>query len=215
MDMFPPLRLFPNESLNITELILRSRKDDDVAIYFAREDSSGIEQVTWRDLRELVRRIRGAMVSSGVVAGDIIASVISNSVEAMVICMAALSLGAIWSSSSCDLGTAGIFDRYRHIHPKMVFADDSYIYSGKTVNLGERIIEWSQKLDKSTDKLRDVVVINSTNAPVDLSKVPRGCTLRSFLDRCSNDELSFNLVPFSHPAFILFSSGTVSFLYYP
>lgn len=192
--------------------MLRNRRDGDVAIYFAREGVSEVENVTWKEFRERIRRIRSALTNSGVVEGDIVAAVISNSVHAMEICLAALSIGAVWSSSSCDLGTAGIVDRYKQISPKVIFADDGYVYAGKTIDLGERIADWSHQLGRDTSKLIDVVVIPYCNLGPDLSKIHLGCTLRAFLDRDSGEELSHNVVPFSHPAFILYSSGTVSLL---
>lgn len=208
--MFPPPTFFPSESLNITEIMLRNRRDDDIAIHFAREGVSNIENVTWKEFRERIRRIRSALTNSGVVEGDIIAAVISNSVDAMAICLAALSIGAVWSSSSCDLGTAGIVDRYKQISPKVIFADDGYVYAGKTINLEERIVDWSHQLGRATSKLIDVVVIPYCNLRPDLSKIHLGCSLQTFLDRDSDQELRFDFVPFSHPAFILYSSGTVS-----
>lgn len=210
VNMFPPPTFFPSESLNITELMLRNRRDGDIAIHFAREGVSDVENVTWGEFRERIRRIRSALTNSGVVEGDIVAAVISNSVDAMAICLAALSLGAVWSSSSCDLGTAGIVDRYKQISPKVIFADDGYVYAGKTINLEERIIDWSHQLGRETSKLIDVVVIPYCNLGSDLPKIHLGCTFQSFLDRDSGEELSFIVVPFAHPAFILYSSGTVS-----
>lgn len=208
--MFPPPKFFPSDSLNIAEMILRDRIDDQIAIHFAREGVTGVEKVTWRDLRERIRRIRSAMVNSGVVAGDVVAAVISNSVDAMAISLAALSLGAVWSSSSCDLGTTGITDRYRQVNPKMIFADNGYVYAGKTANLQDRITTWSRELGQATRNLTDVVIVPFTDVSFDVSKVYRGCTLQSFLERDTGDDLKFNVVPFSHPAFILYSSGTVS-----
>jgi acetoacetyl-CoA synthetase len=151
------------------------------------------------------------MVQSGIVAGDVIASVISNSVDAMAICLAALSIGAVWTSSSCDLGSAGIIDRYKQISPKLIFADNGYIYAGKTINLQDRIADWSHKLGYDTSKLTNVVVIHYCKFETDLAKVYLGCTLQAFLERGSDEALSFKMLPFSHPAFILYSSGTACF----
>jgi acetoacetyl-CoA synthetase len=209
--MFPPAKFFPTSFLNIAENILRGRADSVVAIHFAREGVSGIEPVTWKAFREHIRAIRSAMVNSGVVKNDVVAAVISNSVDAMAICLAALSLGAVWSSSSCDLGTTGIIDRYRQISPKLVFADDGYTYAGKTIKLGDRIVDWSHRLD-CDQTLKNVVLVPYCNVPVAFEEIHRGCTMQSFLQRDTGEQLDFKLVPFSHPAFILFSSGTVSSL---
>ncbi|KAH7142767.1 acetoacetyl-synthase [Dactylonectria estremocensis] len=206
--MFPPPRFFPTEELNVAEMMLRGRKDEEVAIHFARETISGLEHLSWGDLRERVRKIRSAMVNSGVRRGDVVAAVISNSVHAIAIAMAVLSIGAVWSSTSCDLGVAGIVDRYSQVSPKIVFADDGYVYAGKAVDLASRIRQWSLDLQRQTGKLSDVVVISSCNMEMDVSDVDHECTFEDFLSRDSGHSLEFDMVPFSHPAFILYSSGT-------
>lgn len=208
--MFPPARFFPNDTLNLAEFLLRDGKDNDVAINFVREGVSGIEKVTWGDLRSRTRVVRDAMVNSGVQAGDVVASVISNSIDAIVICLAALSIGALWSSASPELGVDAIVDRYAQVSPKLIFADDGYIYAGKLIKLEDRIKGWASKIDKRSDsKLSDVIIIPYCKLSVDASKICRGSSLQNFLLRGTGHELSFADLPFSHPAFILYSSGTV------
>lgn len=210
MPLFPPPTFFADDYLNLAELMLRYGKDGDVAIHFAREGTAQIEHVTWYQLRERIRRVRDALQSSGIQAGDVVAAVISNSVDAIVICVASLSLGAVWSSSSPDLGIEGIVDRYGQVDPKIVFADDAYIYAGRTVNLADRILKWSCSIGKMSKDLRDVVILPYCSMAFDASNVYHGCTFESFLARGTGRELSFSFMPFSHPAFILYSSGTVS-----
>ncbi|KAL9562799.1 hypothetical protein ACKAV7_012985 [Fusarium commune] len=206
--MFPPPKFFPDATLNIAELIFRGRKDTDIAIYFSRESLSDVEKVTWASLRERVRKLRSALVNSGVVAGDVVTAVISNSVDAIVICLAALSIGALWSSTSCDMGVGGIVDRYSQIRPKIIFADQGYVYAGKIIDLSDRIRQWSSELRQRSDMLARVVVIpNPTLNSIALHQ-PNTYTLKGFLKANRGDQLLFEIVPFSHPAFILFSSGT-------
>lgn len=209
--MFPPPKFFPDDYLNIAELMLRNGKDEEVAIHFAREGITETEHVTWRQLRERIRKVRSALECSGIRAGDIVAAVISNSVDAIVICLASLSLGAIWSSSSPDLGPEGIVDRYGQIDPRIIFADDGYIYAGKKIYLKGRILKWSHSVGRACKDLTNIVVLPYCNPAPDTSDVYRGCTWESFLERSAEKALSFALMPFSHPAFILFSSGTVSY----
>ncbi|KAH6871223.1 acetoacetyl-synthase [Thelonectria olida] len=206
--LFPPPRFFPDETMNMAEFLLRNGKDSSVAIHFAREGVPGIERVTWQELREQVRTVCDAMINSGIVSGDIIAAVISNSVHAIVLCLATLSLGAIWSSTSPDLGPDGIVDRYIQVNPKIIFADDGYIYAGKLVKLGNRIERWSQTLTRANSTLKDVVIIPSCNLDTDASRIDYRCTYDSFLQRGTGNKLEFAMFPFSHPAFILYSSGT-------
>ena len=111
---------------------------------------------------------------STALVATVVAAVITNSVEAMVICLAALSIGALWSSSSPDLGPEAICGRYGQIDPKLVFADDSYLYAGKLVKLHPRIEQWSERLGQAGTQLRNVVVIANLGLTTDCSKVYRG-----------------------------------------
>lgn len=167
-------------------------------------------KVTWRTLRERVRETRDALDNSGIGVGDMVVAVMSNSVDTIVICLAALSLGAVWSSSSPDLGPAAITDRYMQINPKIVFADDGYLHRGQRVSLADRIRQWSEPICQAAKSLRDIVVVPFCKLDIDTSKIHRGCSWDSFISRTSGQELTFNLQPFSHPAFAMFSSGTVS-----
>ncbi|KAJ9144947.1 Acetoacetyl-synthase [Pleurostoma richardsiae] len=208
VPLFPPPKFFPADSLNITEFLLRDGKDSDVAIHFAREGIPGVQRVTWRDLREQVRQVRDALLNSSVGVGDVVAAVISNSASALVLCLASLSVGAVWSSSSPDLGPDAIVDRYEQVDPKIIFADDGYIYAGKRIDLELRLVQWSQALGRSDKQLRDVVILPYCSLNPNLSRIYRGCAYESFLRRDTGQKLSFSILPFSHPAFILYSSGT-------
>jgi acetoacetyl-CoA synthetase len=150
------------------------------------------------------------MVKSGVQEGDVIAAVMSNSVDTMVFCLAALSIGAIWSAASCEMGVEAIVDRYFQVKPKIIFADDGYVYAGKLNKLEDRIKQWSQVLGGKIDSLVNVVVIPYCKLPIEYSKVYRGISFEQFLKRDGGEELKFQFFPFTQPAFILYSSGTVS-----
>ena len=190
-------------------MLLRDGSPNDVAVHFVREGVAGIEQITWSDLRERTRIARNAMITYGVKEGEKVAAVISNSVNAIVICLATLSIGAIWSSASCDLGAKAIVDRYGQIEPRLVFADNAYVYAGKTHKLESSIVQWSRELKKKSLGLFDVVILPYCDVAVEISKITRGITWDTFVERKSEEQLGFNHVPFSHPGFILFSSGTV------
>jgi acetoacetyl-CoA synthetase len=184
------------------------RNDGDVAIHFVREGKPGIENVTWSALRERTRAAYDAMINSGVQVGDKVAAVISNSVDAIVLCLATLAIGAVWSSASCELGAKAIIDRYDQIKPKLAFVDNAYIYAGKLTNLEDRISQWSPTLMEGNSSLK-VVVLPYCNVETDLSRISRAITWAEFLNRGTGVSLSFRQLPFDHPGFILFSSGTV------
>ncbi|KAI1046063.1 hypothetical protein LB505_013985 [Fusarium chuoi] len=208
--MFPPPRFFPTSTLNLAELIFRDRKGTEIAIYFSRESLNDVEEVTWASLRERVRKLRSALINSEVVAGDVVAAVISNSVDAMVICLAALSIGALWSSTSCDMGAGGIVDRYSQIRPKIIFAEQGYVYAGKTIDLSDRIRQWSRELRERDETFTtQVVLVPNPNIIISPLHDSNSCTFGDFSKADRGDQLLFEMLPFSHPAFILFSSGTV------
>ncbi|KAF2020077.1 acetoacetyl-synthase [Aaosphaeria arxii CBS 175.79] len=209
-NLLPPPRFFPDSMFNIAELILRGTKDEDIAIHFVREGVKGIAKVTWREIREQVTAIRDAMLNFGIKTGDIIAAVISNSVYAVCLCLATLSIGAVWCSSSPDLGPEAIVDRYAQVDPKLIFADDGYIYAGKLIQLQNRISQWSETIAKLAPSLQGVVIIPYCKLAMPMSKIRFGLSYDNFLQHARNrdPQLDFHLLPFSHPAFIVFSSGT-------
>jgi acetoacetyl-CoA synthetase len=155
--------------------------------------------------------MREAMVSHGVQTEDVVAAVISNSVDAMVICLAALSIGAIWSSASCELGTEAIVERFSQVNPKLVFADDAYRYAGKLISLADKMENWSQKLGTKCRALKAVIVVPYCMVDIQLENIWHGKSMVDFLGATQGRELSFEYLPVSQPAFILYSSGTVCF----
>ena len=207
--MFPPPPFFPHSVLNITELILREKKDDSIAIYFAREGVSGVTEFTWKQIKEQVRKIRNALLSTGIGPGDVVATVISNSVYAICICLATLSIGAVWSSSSPDLGPEAIVDRYAQVNPKLIFADNGYVYAGKHIKLESSISKWSHELGKKSPSLRKVVIVPYCKLQMDIGEIYFGTSFNDFLAAGESQQMQYEMVPFSHPAFILYSSGTV------
>lgn len=170
----------------------------------------GVEHVTWEELNSRVGRVYDAMIASGVRQGDRIAAVISNSVDAIAICLATLAIGAIYSSASPDLGAQAIVDRFQQISPKLIFADDGYFYAGKSTVLGQRISEWAARLAVGESNLQKVVVLPINGNIEDICAIHNGVTWKEFLSQDNGNILNFNMLPFSHPAFILYSSGTVS-----
>jgi acetoacetyl-CoA synthetase len=211
VPLFPPPEFFPDETFNIAEMILRSGNDNETAIYASLEGVAGIQEITWSELRARVRQAYDSMKSIGLCANDRVAAVVSNSVHAIVLALATLAHGAIWSSASCDMGVKAILDRFQQIQPKIVFAESSYIYAGKDIDLLSRISEWSRELKITNRQASMTVLLPSERGTRRSASVPDCVTWEDFLSKATGCKLAFRNCPFAHPAFILFSSGTVSF----
>ena len=212
VPLFPPPEFFPDERFSIAELILRRGGDNETAIYGSFEGVPGIQKVTWSELRARVQQAYDSLGSIELRANDKVAAVISNSVHAIVLCLATLAHGAIWSSTSCDMGVKAILDRYQQIRPTTVFAERSYVYAGKQIDLHSRISEWSRELKRTNPQMKMTVLLLSDRGISRRTSIPDCVSWDDFSNRATGRKLVFTKFPFSHAAFILFSSGTVSFI---
>ena len=201
-DRMPGAKWFPDAHLNFAENLLR-RRDDAIAIVFRGEDRA-YSTLTYSDLYDQVSRLAQALRSEGVVAGDRVAGYLPNMPEAVVAMLAAASLGAVWSSCSPDFGVQGVLDRFGQIEPKVLFAADGYHYGGKTIDLVPRLREIVDRLPS----VERVIVVPYIRAQSDVSDV-RAAVL---LDGCTHGfdpaPIEFTRLPFDHPLYIMYSSGT-------
>ncbi|XP_073917342.1 acetoacetyl-CoA synthetase isoform X3 [Castor canadensis] len=200
---------FKGSRLNYAENLLRHREHDRVALYVAREGREEIVKVTFEELRQQVALFAAAMRKMGVKKGDRVVGYLPNGVHAVEAMLAAASIGAIWSSTSPDFGVNGVLDRFSQIQPKLIFSVEAVIYNGKEHgHLGKL-----QQVVKGLPDLKRVVVIPyvTSREKIDISKIPNSMFLDDFL-ACGTGEqapqLEFEQLPFSHPLFIVFSSGT-------
>ncbi|KAI9197150.1 uncharacterized protein BJ171DRAFT_241045 [Polychytrium aggregatum] len=200
MDRIP--KWFLDARLNYAENIL-AYKDDHVAIIGAGEGDT-IEKITYAELHERVRVLAGALRAHGVRPGDRIAGYVPNSPQTVICMLAATSLGAIWSSASPDFGVTGILDRFSQIQPKIIFSINAVLYNGKTHDHLEKL----KAVVDGLDSLEKVVVFPFVDQPFDLSGIPKSSSLAEFLSTSDNGPLVFEQLPFDHPLFILYSSGT-------
>ena len=196
----PGAKWFQGSRLNYAENLLRFR-DERVAIHFRGEDQVQ-RSLTYGELYTLVARTAQAMKDAGVSSGDRVAGFIPNLPEAVIAMLAASSLGAIWSSSSPDFGIKGVLDRFSQIEPKIVFAADGYFYACKRFDSLEKL----QNILYELPSVEKVVVISYTQTP-DLSDVPNSMHWNDFIDNHAT-EVSFTPLPFDHPLYIMYSSGT-------
>ncbi|KAJ7121268.1 acetoacetyl-CoA synthetase [Mycena crocata] len=194
---------FPDARLNYAENLLH-RRDDAIACT-AGGESCVVHHYTHRQLRELVRQMASAMRQHGLQAGDRVAGIVNNTITAVVICLASASIGAIFSSTATDMGTHGILDRYRQIQPKFIFAETEVLYAGKVIDLVPKVSEVFRDLRKHG--LQHGITLPSLISGKEIS-IPDSSLLSEFLCKDDGRELTFEQLPFSHPLYILYSSGT-------
>ncbi|KAM5238505.1 acetoacetyl-CoA synthetase isoform 2-T2 [Ctenodactylus gundi] len=200
---------FRGSRLNYAENLLRHTENDRVALYVAREGREDIEKVTFEELRQQVALFAAAMRKMGVKKGDRVVGYLPNSMHAVEAMLAAASIGAIWSSTSPDFGVNGVLDRFSQIQPKLIFSVEAVVYNGKEHSHMDKL----HRVVKGLPDLKKVVVIPYINPreKIDISKIPNSVFLEDFLARGSGEQtpqLEFEQLPFSHPLFIMFSSGT-------
>ena len=194
-------RYFPDARLNFAENLLRQRTGAPAII--ARNESGRHREVSWRDLYDLTSRLARAMRAAGLQPGDRIALLLPNVPEAVAIALAAASIGAVVSSASPDFGARGVVDRFGQVGPRLLFVADGYTYRGKrydTLSRVPRILEGLPSVE------RTVVVPNLEHGAPSTASDP--VTLHDFIDPHPATEIDFPRLPFDHPLYILFSSGT-------
>jgi acetoacetyl-CoA synthetase len=196
-------KFFPYAKLNFAENLLR-HKGDGEAIIFRGEDKVE-RRMTWDDLHALVSKLLQFMLAEGVKPGDRIAGMMPNMPEAVALMLAASSIGAVWSSCSPDFGAQGVLDRFGQIEPKLFFACDGYWYNGKRIDVSDKIAEVTTKLPSCK---RSVIVTYLGEAEAVTSKAANGIALDTALASFTAKAVEFTRLPFDHPLYILFSSGT-------
>jgi len=201
-DKMPGARWFAKARLNFAENLLR-RRDSQTGIVFWGE-SAVRRKMTHAELYDLVSRTAQALRALGVAPGDRVAGFMPNMPETIVAMLAATSIGAIWSSCSPDFGTQGVLDRFGQIEPKVLFCVDGYYYSGKTHDLLNRVQEIASQLPT----LEKVVVVPYLIARPLTSEIPNAVHLSGFVAPFEPADIAFARMPFDHPLYILYSSGT-------
>jgi acetoacetyl-CoA synthetase len=202
-DLMPGARFLPDATLNFAENLLR-RSDDREAIVFRGEDRV-YRSMTWRELSDLVSRLQQALAARGIGPGDRVAALMPNLPETIAAMLATASLGAVWSSASPDFGPRGALDRFGQIAPKLLIACDGYYYAGKVIDISARLVEIAEGLPTADA----IVVVPYLGRAVEAARaIPRGVALEDFIAPFTPLPVAFTRLPFSHPLYILFSSGT-------
>jgi acetoacetyl-CoA synthetase len=199
----PGARYLPDSTLNFAENLLR-RSDGGEAIVFRGEDKV-VTRLTFAELNALVSRMQQALRAAGVGVGDRVAAMLPNGPDAVALVLAVTSIGAIWSSCSPDFGERGVHDRFGQIEPKIFVTVDGYWYNGKPIRLLDKLKPIVDHLPSA----QAVVIVDYLGEAEAVAKaLPRGTTLAAFLQPFAAKPVTFERLPFDHPIYILFSSGT-------
>jgi acetoacetyl-CoA synthetase len=202
-DRMPGATFFPDAQLNFAENLLR-RSGEGEAIVFRGEDKLEA-RLTWAELHALVSRLQQWLSSQGVTVGSRVAAMMPNMAETVAAMLATSALGATWSSCSPDFGVRGVLDRFGQIEPTAFIACDGYWYAGKRIEIADKLKEIVPALGsvKSTLIVPYLGIAEEVEAAL-----PNTVSLPKAIERFEPRPVTFERLPFNHPLYILYSSGT-------
>lgn len=200
-NTMPHYRWFEGTRLNYAEHVFQKYDESVPAIIF-KSETKALHEISWSELKKKVAALQRFLLQSGIKEGDCVAAYLPCIPEATIAFLATNSIGAIWSGCSPDFGAQSVIDRFAQTHPKILIASSTYSYGGKTFDKKEVI----QEVIKSLPELIKVIMIH--DAP-DSSSVPSGrfVSWRKATE-AQGVALTFKRVPFHHPIWVLYSSGT-------
>jgi len=201
----PGTEWFPGARLNYAQHILRHEKPDTTALLYCSE-TIALSELSWNELAGKVRKLATRLREMGVKPGDRVAAYMANSPEAVVAVLATTSIGAIWSSCSPDFGTPSVLDRLSQIEPKVLFCVDGYQYKGKPFHRKDEV----RNIIQSLPSLEKVIYLPYLNREDTELPVPNASLWQDLMQgpEIAASDFHFEQVPFNHPLWILFSSGT-------
>ncbi|MBI3524846.1 MAG: acetoacetate--CoA ligase [Betaproteobacteria bacterium] len=205
-DRMPGAQWFPEARFNFAENLLRSREDSDALVFWGEDKfkSRLSHAVLYRQTAQLAAALR----AMGVVSGDRVAAYLPNLPETLVAMLATASIGATFTSASPDFGVQGVLDRFGQIEPKILIAADGYCYNGKIIATLDKVAEVVERLPSVTRTLI-VRYVTPAQQDIDLTKIRNAVLLADFIEPYRQvEEIEFVRLPFSHPLYIMYSSGT-------
>ncbi|MBF0412483.1 MAG: acetoacetate--CoA ligase [Desulfamplus sp.] len=197
----PGAKWFEGSMLNFAENLLRFRNDN-IALIFRGEDQIR-RTLTYNELYNEVSRVAQALKKHGIKPGDRVVGFVPNMPESIIAMLAATSMGAVWSSCSPDFGIKGVLDRFGQTRPRILFTADGYFFKGKQVDSLEKIAG----IIKELPSIEKVVVIPYTKEDPYIKSIPNAVLLDKFKESRAQ-EIEFEQLPFDHPLYIMYSSGT-------
>ncbi|MHA1318594.1 MAG: acetoacetate--CoA ligase [Promethearchaeota archaeon] len=203
LSVFPGTKWFPGARLNFAENLLRY-KDDQLAFIFQGE-TKVTKQMTYAELNKIVARLAKSLKELGVNVGDRVVSYIPNLIETPVAMLAAAAIGATWASCGAELQPSAVIDRFKQIEPKVLFTVDGYFYRDKEFN----ILENTKVVVEAIPSIEKVIVVSyiSQDKP-DISIISNAVHWDEFISKDEDFSLEFEQLPFDHPLYVMFSSGT-------
>ncbi len=201
-DQFPGAKWFPGARLNFAENLLRDRSDR-IAIV-SRLENGTRRTLSYSELYEKVAACAQGLRELGVISGDRVAGFMPNVPETIVAMLATSAVGAVWSSCSPDFGINGVMDRFGQITPKVLFACDGYFYNGKTLNSLPKLKEICSRINS----IERLVLIPVTDQKIQEIGIPNTILFNDFSENRGAHEFRFEQLPFDHPLYIMYSSGT-------
>ncbi|WP_420588832.1 acetoacetate--CoA ligase [Bacterioplanoides sp.] len=211
-DKMPGASWFEGARLNFAENLLAPANNSDLAnkaaLVFRNEDPDTRVEISYAELYLQVAKAARAMRALGVVAGDRVAAFMPNCPQTLIGMLAATSIGAVFSSCSPDFGIQGVLDRFGQIKPKLLLATQGYLYAGKKIDCGERVQAIAESLNLDAEQLISVPYVGLEN---EFAQPEQSILWSDFLNSSLNNDASdidFEALPFDHPLYIMYSSGT-------
>ncbi|WP_439515269.1 acetoacetate--CoA ligase [Oceanibaculum nanhaiense] len=201
-NRMPGAQFFPDATLNFAENLLRKNDETDAIIFWGEDKVK--RRLSWRALNEAVSRLAQALKAEGVEKGDRVAAYMPNLPETVIAMLAASSLGATFTSASPDFGVQGVLDRFGQTEPKVLIAVEGYHYNGKVIDCLAKLREVAAQLPT----VKRVVVVPYARDAMDLAGIERAVPYADYVAPYQPKTLEFVRVPFNHPLYILYSSGT-------
>jgi len=203
LSVFPGTKWFPGAKLNFAQNLLKY-KDDKLAFIFQGETKVS-KQITYAKLNQTVARLAKSLKEMGVKVGDRVVSYIPNLIETPTAMLATAAIGATWASCGAELQPNAVIDRFGQIEPKVLFTVDGYFYRDQEFNITENV----KAVVEAIPSIEKVVVVSYiTNGRPDISHIPNAIHWDEFISKEENLTLEFEQLPFEHPLYVMFSSGT-------
>ena len=203
INVFPGTKWFPGSMLNFAENLLKY-KDDQIAFLFQGE-TKVTKQMSYAELNKTVARLAKSLKDMGVKVGDRVVSYIPNLIETPIAMLSAAAIGATWASCGAELQPSAVIDRFGQIEPKILFTVDGYFYRGQAFDIREN----AKAVVDAIPSIEKVVVVSYiSEGKADVSGIPKAVNWEDFISKEEEPGLDFEQLPFDHPVYVMFSSGT-------